>query len=142
MYTFFFFFCKDTISTKCIVPKKPAAFYYLQTILIIDYPIETSNCSENCSIQQCGVNILLYNAAFQNINENQYRNCLVQNCMKKVTDCRQTFPIKFMFSSTATKNYKIFTVDLTLTTVVCIKVHKIVSVWCKIALGEVGVSLP
>ena len=27
-------------------------------------------------------------------------------------------------------------------TVVCIKVHKIVSVWCKIALGEVGVSLP
>ena len=28
------------------------------------------------------------------------------------------------------------------TTVVCIKVHKIVSVWCKIALGEVGVSLP
>ena len=27
-------------------------------------------------------------------------------------------------------------------TVVCIKVHKIVSLWCKIALGEVGVSLP
>ena len=28
------------------------------------------------------------------------------------------------------------------TTVVCIKVHKIASVWCKTALGEVGVSLP
>ena len=27
-------------------------------------------------------------------------------------------------------------------TVVCIKVHKIASVWCKTALGEVGVSLP
>ena len=27
-------------------------------------------------------------------------------------------------------------------TVVCIKVHKIVSLWCKTALGEVGVSLP
>ena len=31
---------------------------------------------------------------------------------------------------------------LTLLTVVCIKVHKIASVWCKTALGEVGVSLP
>jgi hypothetical protein len=27
-------------------------------------------------------------------------------------------------------------------TVVCIKVHKIASVWCKTALGKVGVSLP
>ena len=27
-------------------------------------------------------------------------------------------------------------------TVVCIKVHKIVSLWCKTALGEVGLSLP
>ena len=27
-------------------------------------------------------------------------------------------------------------------TVVCIKVHKIVSLWCKTALEEVGVSLP
>ena len=27
-------------------------------------------------------------------------------------------------------------------TVVCIKVHKIASVWCKTVLGEVGVSLP
>ena len=35
----------------------------------------------------------MYNAAFQNINENQYKNCHVQNCMKKVTDSRQTFPI-------------------------------------------------
>ena len=29
-----------------------------------------------------------------------------------------------------------------LCTVVCIKVHKIAFVWCKTALGEVGVSLP
>ena len=29
-----------------------------------------------------------------------------------------------------------------LSTVVCKKVHKIASVWCKIALEEVGVSLP
>ena len=50
MYTFFFFFCKDTISTKCIVPKKPAAFYYLQTILIIDYPIETKEAAEHSSL--------------------------------------------------------------------------------------------
>ena len=27
-------------------------------------------------------------------------------------------------------------------TVMCIKVHRIVSLWCKTALGEVGVSLP
>ena len=27
-------------------------------------------------------------------------------------------------------------------TVVCKKVHKILSVWCKMALVEVGVSLP
>ena len=38
--------------------------------------------------------------------------------------------------------YKSFFFLLNITTVVCIKVHKIVSVWCKIALGEVGVSLP
>ena len=29
-----------------------------------------------------------------------------------------------------------------LLTVVCIKVHKIASIWCKTALGEVGMSLP
>ena len=32
--------------------------------------------------------------------------------------------------------------DLIVITVVCIKVHKIAYVWCKTALGEVGVSLP
>ena len=31
---------------------------------------------------------------------------------------------------------------VSLDTVVCIKVHKIASVWCKTALGKVGVSLP
>ena len=31
---------------------------------------------------------------------------------------------------------------LMIITVVCKKVHKIASLWCKMALGEVGVSLP
>ena len=47
----------------------------------------------------------------------------------------------------ATFNIKIvllvfFKISKTIHTVVCKKVHKIWSVWCKMAQGEVGVSLP
>ena len=43
---------------------------------------------------------------------------------------------------TIAKSFYYFNYGLSIVTVVCIKVHKIVSLWCKIALGEVGVSLP
>ena len=62
----------------------------VQIIMFIDYPIEKSQRKEivlsRIALQskylkhfdaQCTIQ------AFQNINENQYRNCHVQNCMKK-----------------------------------------------------------
>ena len=45
----------------------------------------------------------------------------------------------FMNKKVVTKR---FIIELTVDIVVCKKVHKIRSVWCKIAPGEVGVSLP
>ena len=51
------------------------------------------------------------------------------------------FMCTFMLSKFYFSTFKMC-LSLFIVTVVCKKVHKIRSVWCKMALGEVGVSLP
>jgi hypothetical protein len=57
--------------------------------------LEKRNCSILWSKYLKNINVQCTIFAFQNINENQYRNCHVQNCMKKShrqqTDLSNTF---------------------------------------------------
>ena len=69
-----------------------------------------------------------------------FADIVIRNCTSK-SSLPQSICNYISFTHTMIK----FRADIFLlnaVTVVCIKVHKIASVWCKTALGEVGVSLP
>ena len=57
------------------------------------------------------------------------------------SQCLFSWPFEMTKTSNLNLTWMAFTANALNTTVVCKKVHKIWPVWCKMALGEVGVSL-